>query len=171
MTLFNRREQSLETQFAHEEELKFRARERAVKALSRCASVRFGKSGEAVEAYGNEVVADDVTHPTAEQEVERVAETLGIRKIEIRRMMDQFLATAEVRCGAQFSLLVGRIKDARHRCHAEFVCNREAKHVRPSRLRTFFCRRTREDFQYWTRTEVWPGLSRKAICSIEMSWV
>jgi hypothetical protein len=59
MTSLDRREQALETEFAHQEELKFRAREMAVRALARWAAVRLGKGGEAVEAYGNELVTAD----------------------------------------------------------------------------------------------------------------
>ena len=97
MTSFGQREQALETEFAHQQDLKFQARERAVKALAKWAAERLGKVGQAVEAYGDEIVGLDVTNPTVEGTIERIAEALapiGISKVEIRRMMDQFMMTA-----------------------------------------------------------------------------
>ena len=97
MTSLDQREHALEAEFAHQQELNFQARERAVKALAKWAAERLGKVAEAVEAYGDEIVGLDVTNPTVEETIERIAQALapaGISKVEIRRTMDQFMATA-----------------------------------------------------------------------------
>ena len=87
MTSLDQREHALETGFAHRQDLNFQAR----------AAERLGKVGEAVEAYGDEIVGLDVTNPTVEGTVERIAQSLapaGISKVEISRTMDQFMAPA-----------------------------------------------------------------------------
>lgn len=98
MTSFEQREAAYEAEFAHREELKFRARERAVKALAMWAAERLGKTGEEVEAYVAEVVAADVTSPTVEATIERIAAVLAsasVDQVEVGRMMNRFLAEAE----------------------------------------------------------------------------
>jgi hypothetical protein len=67
MTSLGERENAYEAEFAHREELKFKAREKAVKALAIWAAERLGKTGNAAEAYAAEVVAADVTHSTLRQ--------------------------------------------------------------------------------------------------------
>ena len=96
MTTLDRRENALETEFAHQQELKFRAREKAVKGLAVWAAGRMGKAGDALEAYSREVVAADVSSPEAT--IDRLAEALaskGIGKSEISQMMDRLLAAAD----------------------------------------------------------------------------
>jgi hypothetical protein len=98
MTSFDERENAFEAEFAHREELKFRARECAVASLAQWTAQRLGESGEAVEAYTREIVAADVANPTIELTIDRIAADLGAAGIpaqEVRRLMDQFLAEAE----------------------------------------------------------------------------
>jgi hypothetical protein len=66
-----------EAEFAHQEELKFTAREGAVKALATWAAERLGKAVEAADAYVAEVVSADVTHLGLQPTLERVASELG----------------------------------------------------------------------------------------------
>ncbi|MBU6464836.1 MAG: DUF1476 family protein [Bradyrhizobium sp.] len=71
--------------------------ERAVKALAKWAAEQLGKAGNAVAAYGDEIIGVAVANPTMGGTIERIAEGLaprGISEVEIRRMMDQFMATA-----------------------------------------------------------------------------
>lgn len=98
MTSFDQRENAYEAEFAHQEDLKFRARERAVKNLATWAAGRLGKAGDALEAYAREVVASDVSNPSLEVTIERIAEALapkGVDRIEIRQMMDRLTAAAD----------------------------------------------------------------------------
>jgi hypothetical protein len=103
MTSLQERENAYETEFAHQEELKFKAREKAVNALAAWAAERLGETGKAAEAYAAEVVAADVSHRTFGETLERIAQTLspaGVGRAEVDRMMDRLLAQAEVTMGA-----------------------------------------------------------------------
>lgn len=98
MTSLQYRENAYESEFAHQEELKFRAREKAVKALAAWAAERLGKAGDAAESFAAEVVAADVTHRKLEETLGQVAEALapaGIGRAEVDRMLDRLLAQAE----------------------------------------------------------------------------
>jgi hypothetical protein len=96
MTSLDRRENAFETEFAHQEELKFRARERAVRALAMWAAAQLGKTGEAAGAYAQEIVAADVTEPTTT--IDRIVAALAPKQVqasEVQRMMDRFLAAPD----------------------------------------------------------------------------
>jgi hypothetical protein len=98
MTSLEERENAYEPEFAHREQLKFKAREKAVKALATWAAQRLGQTGMAADAYAAEVVAADVTHPKLEATLEHVTRALspaGIGRTEVDRMMDRLLAEAE----------------------------------------------------------------------------
>jgi hypothetical protein len=99
MTTLDRRENAFEAEFAHQEELKFRVRERAVKNLAIWAGGRLGKTGDALEAYARDIVAADVSNPNIGATVDRVADALsskGIGKDEIRRTMDRLMTAADL---------------------------------------------------------------------------
>ena len=99
MTTLDQRENAFEAEFAHQEELKFRAREQAVRKLAVWAGERLGKAGDALDAYARDMVAADIVNPAIEATIERVADVLapkGIGKDEIRRMMEQFKAAADL---------------------------------------------------------------------------
>ncbi|MBJ6127067.1 DUF1476 domain-containing protein [Microvirga splendida] len=59
MTLFNEREDAFEKQFAHDEELRFKATARRNKLLGLWVAERLGKSGEDAETYARSVVLAD----------------------------------------------------------------------------------------------------------------
>ena len=59
MTTFDKREDAFEKQFAHDEELKFKAEARRNKLLGLWAAEKLGKSGADADAYAKEVVAAD----------------------------------------------------------------------------------------------------------------
>lgn len=97
MTSLEQRESAFEAEFAHREELRFKAREKAVKALAIWTAERLGKTGKAADAYADELVATDIADPRLEGILERVAATLfplGIARTEVDRMMDGLLAQA-----------------------------------------------------------------------------
>lgn len=99
MTTLDQRENAFEAEFAHQEELKFRARERAVRDLALWAAGRLGKTGDALETYARDMVAADIVNPATEATIERIADVLapkGIGKDEIHRMMEKFMAAADL---------------------------------------------------------------------------
>ena len=99
MTTLDQRENAFEAEFAHEQELKFRARERAVRNLAVWAAGRLGKTGDALEAYARDMVAADIANPAIEATIERVADALapkGIGKDEIHQVMERFMAAADL---------------------------------------------------------------------------
>lgn len=98
MTSLEDRENAYEAEFVHRDELKFKARESAVKAQATWAAERLGKTGEAAAAFAAEVVAADVAHPDLAATLERVAAALspaGIGRAETNRMMDRLLTQAD----------------------------------------------------------------------------
>ena len=99
MPSLEQRESALETQFAHQEELKFRARERAVRTLAKWAADRLGKTEQAAELYAAEIVAADVTNSRTDATIERISADLsgvGVREEHVTRMMKRFLADAGI---------------------------------------------------------------------------
>ena len=60
MTTFDKREEGFEKQFAHDEELKFKATARRDKLLGLWAAEKLGLTGPAAEAYAKEVVVADI---------------------------------------------------------------------------------------------------------------
>jgi hypothetical protein len=98
MMSLEQRENAYEAEFAHREDLKFQAREKAVGALALWAAERLGMADEARQAFAAEIVTADVTESSPEATVERIATILvprGISRAEIHRMMDRFLAVAD----------------------------------------------------------------------------
>jgi hypothetical protein len=59
MTTFDKREEGFEKQFAHDEELKFKAMSRRNKLLGLWAAEKLGRKGPDAEAYAKEVVTAD----------------------------------------------------------------------------------------------------------------
>ncbi len=59
MTLFNDREDAFERQFAHDEQLRFKATARRNKLFGLWAAEQLGKTGDEAEAYAKSVVLAD----------------------------------------------------------------------------------------------------------------
>ena len=98
MRSLEERASAYEAEFAHREELKFRARERAVKALAIWAAECLGKTGEAAETYARKVVASDIANPKLEATIERVAGAVvpaGIGRREVDRMINRLFAESD----------------------------------------------------------------------------
>src|SRR5205085_7219528 len=99
MTTFEQREEGFEKQFAHDEELKFKATARRNKLLGLWAAEKLGLSGPAADAYAKEVVLADFEEPGDDDVLRKVRkdfEAKGVAQSErqIRVTMDQLLATA-----------------------------------------------------------------------------
>ena len=99
MTTFDKREEGFEKQFAHDEELKFKAMARRNKLLGLWAAEKLGISGPAADAYAKEVVMADFEEAGDDDVLRKVRkdfETKGVAQSDqqIRATMDQLLGTA-----------------------------------------------------------------------------
>ena len=63
MTTFDKREEGFEKQFAHDEELRFKATARRNKLLGQWAAEKLGLSGAAADDYAKSVVMADFEEP------------------------------------------------------------------------------------------------------------
>jgi hypothetical protein len=106
MSTFDKREESFEKSFVHEEELHFRAEARRNKLLGLWAAAKLGKTDAEAQAYADELVAAETSANAGDVVVARVLKDFvaaGVEQSEhqIRRVMDEFLvaATAEIKAG------------------------------------------------------------------------
>jgi hypothetical protein len=99
MTTFDKREEGFEKQFAHNEELRFKANARRNKLLGLWAAEKLGLSGAEAEAYAKEVVVADLEEAGDDdvfRKIHKDFEAKGVAQSEhqIRRTMDELMATA-----------------------------------------------------------------------------
>jgi hypothetical protein len=106
MTTFDKREESFEKKFVHDEELRFKATARRNKLLGLWAAGKLGKRGAEAEAYAKSVVMADfeeIGDADVVRKVLRDFEAAGIKQSDhqVRRTMDELMAqaTREVREG------------------------------------------------------------------------
>ena len=105
MTTFDKREEGFEKQFAHDEELKFRATARRNKLLGLWAAEKLGLTGAAVDAYAKEVVAADFEEAGEEDVFRKLRKDFDAKGVsqsdhQIRRTMQELMATAVVQIKA-----------------------------------------------------------------------
>ena len=95
-TTFDKRKEGFEKQFAHDEELRFKAMARRNKMLGLWAAGLLGKSGADAEAYAKEVVLADFEETGANDVVRKVVKDLAGKADEsqVRAQMATFLAQA-----------------------------------------------------------------------------
>jgi hypothetical protein len=96
-TTFDKREEGFEKQFAHDEELRFKAMARRNKMLGLWAAGILGKSGADAEAYAKEVVLADFEESGDNDVVRKVVKDLagkGVGEPEVRAQMATLLAQA-----------------------------------------------------------------------------
>ena len=96
MTTFDKREEGFEKQFAHDEELRFKAMARRNKMLGLWAAGLLGKSGADAEAYAKEVVLADFEEAGDNDVVRKVVKDLAGKADEqqVRTQMATLLAQA-----------------------------------------------------------------------------
>jgi hypothetical protein len=99
MTTFDKREEGFEKQFAHDEELKFKAMARRNKMLGLWAAEKLGLSGAEAEAYAKEVVMSDFEEAGDHDVFRKVRKDFDAKGVaqsdhQIRRHMDELLAAA-----------------------------------------------------------------------------
>jgi hypothetical protein len=97
MSQFEERERAFENMFAHDEEMKFRARARRNKMVGLWAAKLLGKEGDEADAYAMEVVRADFSEPGHEDVIRKLVGDLGHRvdEAEIRAKMEEYLGTAK----------------------------------------------------------------------------
>ena len=99
MTTFDKREEGFEKQFAHDEELKFKATARRDKLLGLWTAEKLGLTGPAAEAYAKEVVVADIESTGDHDMFGKIrkdldAKGVGLSDHQIRRTMDELMARA-----------------------------------------------------------------------------
>ena len=99
MTTFDKREEGFEKQFAHDEELKFKATSRRNKLLGLWAAEKLGRKGPDADAYAKDVVMADFEEPGDDDVFRKVrrdfdAKGVAVPDQEIRRMMVDLMGTA-----------------------------------------------------------------------------
>ncbi|MDB5643915.1 MAG: hypothetical protein JWN07_3232 [Hyphomicrobiales bacterium] len=99
MSTFDKRGESFESRFAHDEELRFKATARRNKLLGLWAAEKLGKTGADAAAYAGEVVSADFEEAGDEdvfRKVRKDFDAAGVAQSDhqIRRTMDELLATA-----------------------------------------------------------------------------
>ena len=97
MTTFDKREQSFEAKYIHDEELRFKAMARCNKLLGNWAAAQLGLTGEAATAYANGLVTADLENQTMEATLRRVSKDLakkGVSEQQVAVRMNEFLHAA-----------------------------------------------------------------------------
>ena len=97
MTTFDKREEGFEKQFAHDEDLRFKAMARRNKLLGLWAAGILGKNGNDAEAYAKEVVLADFEESGDNDVMRKVVKDLagkGISEQDVRAQMGTLLAQA-----------------------------------------------------------------------------
>ncbi len=99
MTTFDKREEGFEKQFAHDEELKFKATSRRNKLLGLWAAEKLGRSGPDADSYAKEVVMADFEEAGDDDVFRKIRKDLDAKGIavpdqDIRRAMLDLMGTA-----------------------------------------------------------------------------
>lgn len=99
MSTFDKREEGFEKKFAHDAELRFKAEARRDRLLGVWAAELMGLSGADAEAYGKELVREDLKEAGDDDVFRKLRADFDAKKIEqsdhqIRRTMDEMFAKA-----------------------------------------------------------------------------
>jgi hypothetical protein len=106
MTTFDKREEGFEKQFAHDEELRFKATARRNRLLGQWAAGKLGLSGAEAEAYAKEVVLADFEEAGDDDVFRKLRKDFDAKGVtqsdhQIRRTMQELLeqAVAQIKAG------------------------------------------------------------------------
>ena len=106
MSTFDKREDDFEKKFAHDEELRFKAKARRDKMLGLWAADKLGRRGPEAEAYAKSLIAADLTESGDEEVFRKIRadfDAAGVAQSDhqIRRTMEELLtkAIADVKAG------------------------------------------------------------------------
>jgi hypothetical protein len=103
MTTFDKREEAFENQFAHDEELKFKATARRDRLFGLWAAEKLGLAGPEADAYAKSIVISDIERQDVFQTVRQEFDIKGVVQSDeqIRRVMTELMARAiaEIKAG------------------------------------------------------------------------
>jgi hypothetical protein len=106
MTTFDKREEGFEKQFAHDEELKFKANARRNRLLGLWAAEKLGIAGADAATYAKAVVMADFEEPGDNDVFKKIRTDFDAKGVtqsdqQIRRTMDELMAkaVAEIKAG------------------------------------------------------------------------
>ena len=106
MSTFDKREEGFESKFAHDEELRFKARARRNKLVGLWAAEKLGMAGATAEAYATNIVTADLDKPNSDSVFNTVRKDFDEKGVaqsdhQIRRTMDEAMekAVAEIQTG------------------------------------------------------------------------
>src|SRR6188472_771117 len=99
MTTFDKREEGFEKQFAHDEELRFKANSRRNKLLGLWAAEKMGLSGPNADAYAKEVVVADFEESGDDDVFRKIRKDFDAKGVaqsdqDIRKTMTDLMAHA-----------------------------------------------------------------------------
>jgi hypothetical protein len=99
MTTFDKREDAFEKQFAHDEELKFKATARRNKLLGLWAAEKLGLTGAEADSYALAVVTAEVEHTEARDVSHKIRKDFDAKGVaqsdhQIARMMTELTTKA-----------------------------------------------------------------------------
>jgi hypothetical protein len=99
MSTFDKREEGFERKFAHDEEVRFKARARRNKLLGLWAAQKLGLAGDAADAYAKEIVAADFEAPGDDDVLGRIRRDFDAKAVaqsdhQIRRTMEELMTKA-----------------------------------------------------------------------------
>jgi hypothetical protein len=99
MTTFDKREEGFEKQFAHDEELRFKANARRNKLLGQWAAQKLGLAGADADAYAKAVVMADFEEAGDHDVFRKIRADFDAKGVvesdhQIRRTMDELMAKA-----------------------------------------------------------------------------
>jgi hypothetical protein len=103
MTTFDKREEGFEKQFAHDEELKFKATARRDRLLGMWAAQQMGLTGTAADDYAKSVVVAEIETHDVFGKVRKDFDAKGVVQTDdqIRKVMTEMLtrAVTEIKAG------------------------------------------------------------------------
>jgi hypothetical protein len=106
MTTFDKREEGFEKQFAHDEELRFKATARRNKLLGLWAAEKLGLKGAEADSYALSVVMADFEEPGEHDVLRKIRKDFDAKGVaqsdhQIRRQMNELMekAIADVKAG------------------------------------------------------------------------
>lgn len=106
MTTFDKREDAFEKQFAHDEELKFKATARCTKLLGLWAAEKLGLSGAAADSYALAAVMAAIEGNAKQSTAEKIRKDFDAKGVaqsdhQIARTMDELMtkAVADIKAG------------------------------------------------------------------------
>jgi hypothetical protein len=106
MSTFDKREESFESKFAHDAELRFKAHARRNKLVGLWAAGKLGLTGSAAESYASNIVTIDLDKPDSDRVFGQIRKDFDEKGIDqsdhqIRRTMEESLAkaVAEIQTG------------------------------------------------------------------------